>query len=195
MSPRTKEQNEEIRIQRMNQILSAAAEVYLRKGIMMEIRDVAAVAGLGYGTVYHYYKNKFALLDDLLWQAFERGEKLTQETLPGTLSSDSPTERLKIYATGLLEAFMAEHSVFILYKMITENFYPLDRTRFTKLHDSFRDRLYRPVVELAGSSTEDPEHFANMLFGSLVGYAGLHIYHGNKLRDKEQIIELLMKAL
>ncbi|WP_435925052.1 TetR family transcriptional regulator [Paenibacillus sp. DYY-L-2] len=72
MTPRTKEQNEQIRLRRMKQILKAAADVYLDKNMLMEIRDVAAAAGLGYGTVYHYYNNKSDLLYDLLLQGLER---------------------------------------------------------------------------------------------------------------------------
>ncbi|ALP39358.1 TetR family transcriptional regulator (plasmid) [Paenibacillus sp. IHB B 3084] len=72
MSPRTKEQNEEIRLRRLAQIRKAAADVFLNKGPLLEIRDVAVQAGLGYGTVYHYYSNKGDLLHDLLWDALER---------------------------------------------------------------------------------------------------------------------------
>jgi AcrR family transcriptional regulator len=72
MSPRTKEQNEEIRLRRLAQIQKAAADVFLNKGPLLEIRDVAVQAGLGYGTVYHYYSNKGNLLHDLLWDALER---------------------------------------------------------------------------------------------------------------------------
>ncbi|MFC5700178.1 TetR/AcrR family transcriptional regulator [Cohnella faecalis] len=72
MTPRTKEQNEEIRLLRLAQIRKAAADVFLNKGPLLEIRDVAAQAGLGYGTVYHYYSNKGDLLYELLWDALER---------------------------------------------------------------------------------------------------------------------------
>lgn len=72
MTPRTKEQNEEIRLRRLAQIRKAAADVFLNKGPLLEIRDVAAQAELGYGTVYHYYSNKGDLLHDLLWDALER---------------------------------------------------------------------------------------------------------------------------
>lgn len=72
MTPRTKEQNEEIRLRRLAQIRKAAADVFVNKGPLLEIRDVAAQAELGYGTVYHYYSNKGDLLHDLLWDALER---------------------------------------------------------------------------------------------------------------------------
>ncbi|RCX23081.1 TetR family transcriptional regulator [Fontibacillus phaseoli] len=82
MTPRTKEQNEQIRIRRMAQILKVAADVYLDKGMLMEIRDVAAEAGLGYGTVYHYYKNKADVLHDLLAQAMNRAEEILRLSSP-----------------------------------------------------------------------------------------------------------------
>lgn len=41
MTPRTKEQNEEIRLRRLAQIRKAAADVFLDKGPLLEIRDVA----------------------------------------------------------------------------------------------------------------------------------------------------------
>ncbi|WP_145038095.1 TetR/AcrR family transcriptional regulator [Paenibacillus sp. Y412MC10] len=94
MTPRTKEQNEEIRLRRLAQIRKAAADVFLNKGPLLEIRDVAAQAELGYGTVYHYYSNKGDLLHDLLWDALERaGEWLeTPLNAPPQVSPDAQRE-------------------------------------------------------------------------------------------------------
>ncbi|PJN54516.1 hypothetical protein PAEVO_12370 [Paenibacillus sp. GM2FR] len=89
MTPRTKEQNEEIRLRRLVQIRKAAADVFLNKGPLLEIRDVAVQAGLGYGTVYHYYSNKGDLLHDLLWDALDRaGEWL--EVPRASASGEAP---------------------------------------------------------------------------------------------------------
>ncbi|WP_090739250.1 TetR/AcrR family transcriptional regulator [Paenibacillus sp. Mc5Re-14] len=97
MSPRTKEQNEEIRLRRLAQIRKAAADVFLNKGPLLEIRDVAVQAGLGYGTVYHYYSNKGDLLHDLLWDALERAGgwletplEAQQEAPPASASEKTP---------------------------------------------------------------------------------------------------------
>ncbi|WP_225999208.1 TetR/AcrR family transcriptional regulator [Paenibacillus sp. BJ-4] len=89
MSPRTKEQNEEIRLRRLAQIRKAAADVFLNKGPLLEIRDVAVQAGLGYGTVYHYYSNKGDLLHDLLWDALERAEGWLEASLEAPRASAS----------------------------------------------------------------------------------------------------------
>ncbi|TBL67985.1 TetR/AcrR family transcriptional regulator [Paenibacillus thalictri] len=112
MSPRTKEQNEEIRAVRIQQMLRAAGQVYIDKGITMEMRDVAAQAALGYGTVYHYYKNKYELFDDLLWCAFEQAKSITETALGG----EGPwTERLRnlyrVYASPVVGGSIGVHLV------------------------------------------------------------------------------------
>lgn len=103
MTPRTKEQNEEIRLRRLTQIRKAAADVFLNKGPLLEIRDVAAQAGLGYGTVYHYYSNKGDLLYDLLWDAVERAGGWLEAPLEFPL--EAPLEaRLKVPLEAQLKA-------------------------------------------------------------------------------------------
>ncbi len=55
-------------------ILRAAVEVFARKGYTgCRIQDVAKEAGVAYGLVYHYFKNKDELLDSVFstgWQGF-----------------------------------------------------------------------------------------------------------------------------
>lgn len=109
MTPRTKEQNEEIRLRRLTQIRKAAADVFLNKGPLLEIRDVAAQAGLGYGTVYHYYSNKGDLLYDLLWDAVERAGGWLEAPLEFLL--EAPLEaRLKVPLEAQLKAPRASAS-------------------------------------------------------------------------------------
>ncbi|MFD1176191.1 TetR/AcrR family transcriptional regulator [Paenibacillus puldeungensis] len=167
MTPRTKEQNEEIRIRRLAQIRIAAADVFLDKGLVMEIRDVAVQAGLGYGTVYHYYSNKGDLLHDLLWVCMERaGEWLDGFTSP----SPSVTERLSdlshdrrmrqvplaeeksLFAAGirLLEAWADDHGLYLLYKLAADDFRPLPEARAVPLAAAFREQVLLPFAAVLG---------------------------------------------
>lgn len=61
----------------------------------MEMGDISRKAGLGRGTVYHYYNNKISLIEDLLIEAFEEAQKITMETLN---TNESPLIRLEQYA-------------------------------------------------------------------------------------------------
>lgn len=68
MSPRSKEQSEQIRAERRAQILDAARQVFSEKGFSeARVSDVAARAGVSQGTIYWYFDSK----DDLFMATFE----------------------------------------------------------------------------------------------------------------------------
>ncbi|GBF75375.1 TetR family transcriptional regulator [Paenibacillus sp. 598K] len=195
MSPRTKEQNEAIREMRMTQIMQAAAEVYLEKGIQFEIRDVAVKAELGYGTVYHYYKNKQMLLEDLLWDALERTESAVR---PAWSDHDVATRPAERYASLLLRHCSLDPAIFILLKTVADNFHHIPGNRFSKLYAEFQQRIYLPFVALIRTDTASPspEQTANLVFGSLVGYAALNIHHDMRQEMNEHmLVDLIFAAL
>ncbi|MBB6669352.1 TetR/AcrR family transcriptional regulator [Cohnella nanjingensis] len=195
MSPRTKEQNDAIREMRMNQIMQAAAEAYLEKGIQLEIRDVAVKAELGYGTVYHYYKNKIMLLEDLLWDALNRTESAVLPALTGDGGSLLQAES---FSRLLLRKCIQDPSVFILLKTVADNFHHFPGNRFIKLFADFQERIYLPFVEMIreGIGSKSPEKTANLIFGSLVGYAALNIHHNmrNEL-DADGIVDMIFSGI
>ncbi|WP_010268286.1 TetR/AcrR family transcriptional regulator [Paenibacillus senegalensis] len=198
MSPRTKEQNEAIREMRMSQIMQAAAEVYLEKGIQLEIRDVAVKAELGYGTVYHYYKNKHMLLEDLLWDALDRTESTVLPALTGDEEGGSWL-RAEAFSRLLLRKCTQDPSVFILLKTVADNFHHFPGNRFNKLYAEFQERIYWPFVELIREEeigSKSPEQAANLVFGSLVGCAALNIHH-NMLSDLDVdgIVEMIYSGI
>ncbi|MEI7026234.1 TetR/AcrR family transcriptional regulator [Paenibacillus sp. y28] len=194
MSPRTKEQNEEIRLQRVREIMKAAVDVYLEQGITMEMRDIAAKAGLGYGTVYHYYKNKLMLLEDLLWLAFEEARLLTNKAIAA--DGDS-RQRLRRYTSMLLGHWFYDRSTYILYKMIWENFHQVPGGRFQMLYDRFQTDLHEPLVRVVQEALGgmEPESKANLLLGSMIGCAGLWIHHGHDEPDTDQMAASLLAGV
>ncbi len=194
MSPRTKEQNEEIRLARIRQIRAAAADVYLTRGMAFEMRDVAAQAGVGYGTVYHYYNNKYLLFRDLLWNALDSASELTRQAL----SEEGPArERLRSLSVKLLRLWSEEPMAFILYKMASERFHQLPPDSVGQLPERFEAELYLPVVEALRESHGDAlaEETANVLIGSLIGSAGLWLYHRHPKMDAERMADLLFAGI
>ncbi|MFD0869233.1 TetR/AcrR family transcriptional regulator [Paenibacillus residui] len=195
MSPRTKEQNDAIREMRMNQIMQAAAEVYLEKGIQLEIRDVAVKAELGYGTVYHYYKNKHMLLEDLLWDALNRTESAVMPALTGFGGGLLKAES---FSGLLLRECIQDPSVFILLKTVADNFHHFPGNRFSKLFADFQERIYLPFVEMIreGFGSKSPEKTANLIFGSLVGCAALNIHHNMRNEmDVEGFVDMIFSGI
>lgn len=182
MTPRTKEQNEAIRKQRIYQIRHTAAEVYLEKGMKMEIGDIAKKAGLGRGTVYHYYNNKITLLEDLLLEAFAEAKKITDETLATT---EAPLTQLEQYAQLQLKSWVQHPFIFILYKNLFEA-EPIPVKNHDELLQNFHTHLYRPVIETiekgihSGQLTSiDSETMVRLFLGTLVGTATSYIRKHN----------------
>lgn len=194
MSPRTKEQNEEIRGLRMEQIVDACAHVYLEKGMMLEIRDVAARSGLGYGTVYHYFKNKHQLMEELLRQAMLQAEGLITEYLQS--GSFPPRQRLMMYYKQLMKEWLVHPGLYIFYKAVTENFHTYPEDLGKELEPLFRERLHQPVVEAFREGVEgDPDRLANMMTGALIGFAGLHLHHRREAEDLGYAVEAIMSGM
>jgi AcrR family transcriptional regulator len=96
MSPRTKEQNEQIRKQRSQEILRAAIAVYAEKGYAAaEIGEIAEKAGLARGLVYHYFKSKQILFRELYDAMMDGTRKFTETYFE---QEGSPFELFEGYA-------------------------------------------------------------------------------------------------
>ena len=79
MSPRTTEGFKEIREESKNKIFNAAIELFAEKGFnATSINDIAKKAEVSKGLLYHYFKSKFGLLDEIVLGAFEEIDLLTE---------------------------------------------------------------------------------------------------------------------
>lgn len=84
-------------------ILRAAVEVFSRKGYHgCRIQDVAKEAGVAYGLVYHYFKNK----DELLESVFASGWQNFLSRVQGAIATEQPvTERVRGIVHVAFEAY------------------------------------------------------------------------------------------
>lgn len=117
VSPRTKEQNEEIRRQRKQEIMQAALQVYAEKGYSAtEIGDIAKRAGLARGLVYHYFENKQALFREL----YEHMMDKTQQTTVSHFWQEGPVfELFRDYARFVCRQVLEEPAVSRFYTRIS----------------------------------------------------------------------------
>ncbi|MBB3110820.1 AcrR family transcriptional regulator [Paenibacillus phyllosphaerae] len=204
MCPRTKEQNEIIRQQRLQQIRHTAAEVLLEKGLRMEMGDIAEKAGLGRGTVYHYYNNKIELLEHLLQEALEEGEALLARTMREDLS---PIGRLAAYARASLASWVREPVHFILFLYAFQYAEPLPISQPERLQREFRERLLVPVLRTiqAGARRGEltkisPDTLFHTFMSTLIGSAHARIRLAMKPEDDplpwvEDVVHVLMKGI
>lgn len=208
MTPRTKEQNEEIRLRRIGEILRASAEVYLDKGILLEIRDVAAAAELGYGTVYHYYKNKSDLLSDMLHQAMDRAEVLWDGLRSGkgrssgddgslSLTGGSGPPVLAEVCGALLRAWEADRALFLACHLGTEQFRLFPEEVAGPLVEAYRIKLLLPLAEMlearypASAAVSASERQAEWLLAALAACALPSLRRGTMRNDRDGIISFM----
>ncbi|SDF08319.1 DNA-binding transcriptional regulator, AcrR family [Fontibacillus panacisegetis] len=202
MTPRTKEQNEIIRIRRIAQIVKAAADVYLDKGVLMEIRDVAASAELGYGTVYHYYKNKTDLLHDVLWQAMERAAVEMAELVNSDIAASANQRSYTGWGSRLLKLWARDHGLYLLCQLGGDHFRSLPEQFAGALTVAYHENVLRPVsamieyrqereVKEAGVS---PPRQAELLLAALTGCALLPLRRGTLHTEAEQIAHFLFEG-
>ncbi|MFD3269436.1 TetR/AcrR family transcriptional regulator [Paenibacillus dendritiformis] len=104
--PRTHEQNEAIRLQRSNEILKAAIEVYADKGyVAAEINEISEKAGLAKGLVYYYFKSKKALFQAMVGYAQELSREFFEQHFQ---QGDSVDDKLKRVILALYESVLAD---------------------------------------------------------------------------------------
>ncbi|MBD3921271.1 TetR/AcrR family transcriptional regulator [Paenibacillus sp. PR3] len=189
MCPRSKEQNELIRLRRKEQILDVAARSYFRTGGSFDIRDVAREAGLGYGTVYHYYPNRHLLIEDVLESGFERCEQVIAQWA----SSGGPPDgsQLATYCKALLRLWQSDARAYLVYKMAAEHYAGLPDKDRHHAKNEFRERLYVPLQSITLCEDDNLDH----MLAVLVGCCGLHYYAGNSDLDVDRIARLAMQAI
>lgn len=79
MSPLNKDQLEQKRNERKEQILAAALKVFAENGIKStKISMIAAEAGTSHGLLYHYFKSKEEVLHASLEEAMSKSKELFQ---------------------------------------------------------------------------------------------------------------------
>jgi AcrR family transcriptional regulator len=113
MSPRRKEENEEIRERRKTQILDAALTVYLDHGFNGADMDlVARRAGLAKGLIYYYFSTKGELFRATFDWAIAFYMESFERIISKTEGLEDPIERLFRFTYGILA--MAEEDIRML---------------------------------------------------------------------------------
>ena len=77
MSPKTKDQFEQIRKESKSKILEAALKLFGTQGYQnTSISEIMKLAGVSKGLMYHYFSNKEDLVKQLLLDVFKETDKL-----------------------------------------------------------------------------------------------------------------------
>jgi AcrR family transcriptional regulator len=122
---RNREQNQIIRDDRRDQILTVALKLFAAKGLAAtRMSDLSKITGISQGLVYHYYRSKEELFTNLVDTAIEKMNTaaINLEKLPL-----SPKEKIILAVESLLKGFKENVNTSDYYFLITQ----------TALSDSF----------------------------------------------------------
>jgi AcrR family transcriptional regulator len=173
---------------RRQQILDAARECFLRKGLHdTSMQDLIAEAGLSVGAVYRYFPSKAdiiaAIADEVIGKLATVFEELTERhpafTLPALIDTAlGIVERelgpqgafrlgLQVWAESTLDPHLAG---------LIMNRYAVVRTKFAAVAERARDRGELPA-------DADSDAVAAVMFGSVIGFAVQNVLTGTPDRE------------
>lgn len=122
MSPRSKEQFEEIREASRDKIMEAAMELFSRKGYhLTSINDIVKKAGISKGLLYHYFSSKEMLLKGMVDQFVSEGEEMMERIV-----DPDPKKLLANLFNVLIDDMKARFEFYSLVINITVQIHELD---------------------------------------------------------------------
>ncbi|MFE1442691.1 TetR/AcrR family transcriptional regulator [Streptomyces sp. NPDC058739] len=167
-------------------LLAAAAEVFVTSGVDAPIRQIAAAAGVGMGTVYRHFPTRAELVTAVYRHQIEAcaqaGPRLLAE-------ADSPFEALR----GWIDLF----TDFLVTKHGLADALQSDDDRFAALHSYFLDRLEPVCGELLDAAADAGDIRPGLQPYELMrGVGNLCIGRGTDSRyDPRRLITLLLQGL
>ncbi|GAB3758312.1 TetR/AcrR family transcriptional regulator [Microlunatus parietis] len=167
-------------------LLAAAAEVFVEAGVDAPIREIAARAGVGMGTVYRHFPTRA----DLVAAVFQHQLEECAEAGPRLLAeSDSPREALRRWIDLFVDFLVTKHGLADALRS--------DSGRFATLHGQFLDRLLPVCAELLDAAVAAGELRAELEPYELMrGIGNLCIGGDADPRyDPRRLIDLLLRGL
>jgi AcrR family transcriptional regulator len=127
-------------------LLAAAAAVFVRSGVDAPVRDIAAEAGVGMGTIYRHFPTRA----DLIVAVYRHQVEVCAEAGPVLLAqSNSPHSALAQWANLFVDFLVTKHGLAAILQS--------DRAGFAVLHTYFLDRLVPVCAELLAAAVEAGE--------------------------------------
>ncbi|MGH6656455.1 MAG: TetR/AcrR family transcriptional regulator [Actinocrinis sp.] len=167
-------------------LLEAAAEVFVKSGVDAPVRDIAAQAGVGTGTIYRHFPTRA----DLIVAVYRHQVEACAEAGPRLLA-DGPTPH------AALASWMDQFVDFLVTKHGLAGALQSDDAGFQSLHAYFIDRLGPVCAELlqaavaAGEVRGDVESYMLM---HAVGNLCIGVERDPKY-DARRMVDILITGL
>lgn len=167
-------------------LLDAAAAVFVTSGVEAPVRDIAAKAGVGVGTVYRHFPTRA----DLVIAVYRHQVDACAEAGPALLASEAtPHAALERWADLFVDFLVTKHGLAAAMRS--------DSAGFETLHAYFLDRLLPVCAQLLEAATAAGEIRADPTAYQLMrGIGNLCIGAESDSRyDARRLVALLVAGL
>jgi AcrR family transcriptional regulator len=167
-------------------LLDAAAAVFVASGVEAPVRDIAAEAGVGMGTIYRHFPTRA----DLIVAVYRHQVEACAEAGPALLAtSDSPHAALGQWIDLFVDFLTTKHGLAAAMQS--------DKAGFDALHAYFLDRLVPVCARLLDTAAEAGEIRPGMdAYGLMRGVGNLCIGADNDPRyNARRMVGLLIAGL
>ena len=167
-------------------LLAAAAEVFVTSGVDAPIRQIAAKAGVGMGTIYRHFPTRAELVTAVYRHQIEACATAGPNLLA---SADSPVDALGQWIDLFVDFLVTKHGL--------ADALQSDSGRFAALHTYFLDRLEPVCAQLLDAAVDAGDIRPGMQPYELMrGIGNLCLGRDSDSRyDPRRLIELLLQGL
>ncbi|WP_433129338.1 TetR/AcrR family transcriptional regulator [Micromonospora sp. CA-240977] len=167
-------------------LLAAAAEVFVTAGVDAPIRQIAARAGVGMGTIYRHFPTRA----DLVTAVYRHQIEACAEAAPSLLASaNSPFDALRQWIDLFVDFLVTKHGL--------ADALQSDTSRFAALHTYFLERLEPACAQLLAAAVDAGDISpGTQPYELMRGIGNLCIGRDSDPRyDPRRLIELLLRGL
>jgi AcrR family transcriptional regulator len=167
-------------------LLAAAAGVFVTSGVDAPIREIAARAGVGIGTIYRHFPTRA----DLVVAVYRHQVEACAEAGPVLLASaGSPLAALRQWVDLFVDFLVTKHGL--------ANALQSDSSGFEALHTYFLDRLVPVCQQLLDAAVDAREiRPGTHAYELMRGIGNLCIGRdGDPRYDPRRLVELLLRGL
>ncbi len=167
-------------------LLDAAAEVFITSGVQAPVRDIAAKAGVGMGTIYRHFPTRA----ELIIAVYRRQVDTCAAAGPTLLTSnESPFGALSEWVDLFVDFLATKHGLAAVMRS--------DHSGFNALHTYFLDRLVPVCAQLLDAAAQDHEIRADVDALELMRAVGnlCVSINGDSGYDPHRMVHLLIAGL
>jgi AcrR family transcriptional regulator len=183
--PRVKQQFDAMRSATKEKIIAAGLKLFAYKGLAAtSIQDIAKLAGISVGLMYHYYKSKEDLFTELVETVINSAALSTEAIFT---SDRSPAEKIKTFSKEVIDSIvegdeLSQYYLLIIHYMLVVNL-PEKSSEVQEKGMAPLEKVKRTILEgqaLGEVKTGDPDEMAVTYFAAIQGLAIAKLTMGDR---------------